>query len=399
LTFIIKYDKLNLILYLANLNPKKGKIMKNFIKKLSKMERISLVIILLSLIGLFTFIIIPRPAMNKKGDAKISLQKVAKNIGNPGKADTKQWSMGSEITLVEKDNVRVEEKNKKSPCVLKKIVYQTPQKDKYFFRAEAKMLENLFYLENKATIIIDSTIWKPSYGWPTDAQIKWLVEHVWGKYSKLNYIGAACEYFGIPECYERIVALIVHESSGSPWVVQEVSGAVGLGQQTYSTALWLSVSLAISKELKISLEHLDRSNPEQNIFLTVMLYKRNLSIFKNAGYSNPFDWTDVGHYTGSGAVADTAAFYAGYNANRNPNEFVLDVPFWRLINGIIYLKPLEASLWAQNLWFKGEWGLIAQIREASRREALRKKSNSKTFANKAKNKKAESSIKVAIRAK
>jgi Transglycosylase SLT domain len=217
---------------------------------------------------------------------------------------------------------------------------KTTMKKIKFFPAEVLAgLENSF--RSKATV--DSSIWKPSFGWPSLREVKWLARNTWGELAK-----SLCDYYKIGNCFSLIMDIFDHESNASPWAVNTSSGAVGLGQIVFKTGK----NLSVAKECNIPAECLNRAFPEQNILNIIVLFKRNLAIFKAKGYENYRDWAILAHYAGPLAAEDTAAAHGG----------LYEVPFVQSILAIENLKPKVAPVWAQNLWAKEDWATIENIR-------------------------------------
>jgi hypothetical protein len=190
---------------------------------------------------------------------------------------------------------------------------------------------------------VDSSIWKPSYGWPSTREIKWLTYKSWGEYAK-----ALCDYFKISDCYDIIMAISVHESSASPWAINDSSGATGLLQLVFNTADFV----AAAKECGIPREFLNRGRPEQNIFVAIVLFKKNLKIFKDRGYQNCRDWAIMAHYSGAGAAEDSVRNYGG----------LYQTPFYQSIMALAKLNSSPAPVWAQNLWAREDWRTVENIR-------------------------------------
>jgi hypothetical protein len=288
------------------------------------------------------------------------------------------------------DNLRVDGSEIREEDVPNTIVIETPKKKMYFCHPEVKVAEMFFEFRTRKRIEVDPMIWQPSDGWLSNAQLKWVVEKKWGA-----MIMDLCVYFNMSNCYDDIVAIIVHESMGSPWAVNDISGATGLGQFVFTTAMMFTFSeeyldqfteldrAAVEKIINqgqktkkgkgkrkfdfkdyffSSVQDLNRADPVFNIILTIIHFKKNYDTFKGWGYKNPIDWADLGHNTGSGGAADTAAFYAGYDTEGDVCKFVYEAPFWQLINGIRRLKPVEPPLWCWRFWQEEDWENLEKIR-------------------------------------
>jgi hypothetical protein len=242
--------------------------------------------------------------------------------------------------------VALTEKRSKHNKASQEAAKASAKKIKFFPAEVAVGLEELFYSKAK----VDSSIWKPNLGWPSIREIKWLANNTWGELAK-----GLCDYFKIGDCFKIIMAIFVHESSASPWAVNTSSGAVGGCQVVHKTARLL----VAAKECQFPIEYLNRACPEQNLFLTIVLFKTNLAIAKSRGYKNYRDWAILYHYAGPGAAEDTAAAYGG----------LYNVPFVQSILGIENLKSKEAPNWAQNLWAKEDWATIENIRRLAGRRS------------------------------
>jgi hypothetical protein len=214
-----------------------------------------------------------------------------------------------------------------------------PAKKIRFYPAEEKFAR-LIYSEEE----IDSSVWKPSYGWPTSRQIKWLAVKSWGEFAK-----DCCEFVGIAGYEDTILSISCRESSASPLAMNNSSGAFGSSQVVFTTAK----KLAPDKRIQIPFDEINRACPRQNILMSAVLYKNNMDIFRKKGYDNYRDWAILAHYAGDKNAEDTAAYYGG----------LYETPFYKAVVAYINIKkPVPAPLWAQKLWADEDWVTIERIR-------------------------------------
>jgi hypothetical protein len=219
------------------------------------------------------------------------------------------------------------------------------RKNLKFFPAEA-------YFMNLDTLQIDTSVWKPEYGWLTISQLRWLSREACGK-----IIEKACAYFNVTGLYETMISLSYTEGVGSPCIVNEISGATGLFQELASTAELYSYY----DRLCVPFDLVDRSDYEQSVFIAVNLFKLNALYFKERGYENCDEWGLLGHYTGQGLAEDTARYYfekeyretynknVVYSENVNVSNFVRYAPFCKRLVKIEGEGCTPAPEWARKL--------------------------------------------------
>lgn len=220
-----------------------------------------------------------------------------------------------------------------------KAVAEKIKKKIRIFPAEKKFLE--FFNSSEG---VDSSTWKPSYGWPTSRQIKWLAVNCWG-----DFIGSCCDFLKMKECTDIIISIFCHESSASPFAINHSSGALGPGQTVFTTGK----NLSRDKRIQVPPEYIDRTCPEQTSLMIAVLFKTNMGFFKAKGYKNYRDWAILAHYTGALNAEDTANYYGG----------LYETPFYKSIVAFMKTKPAVAPEWAQGLWRGQEWATIERIRQ------------------------------------